>query len=323
MIRHISALCMSGVVAWAGCFAAADTPSKEDMDAIVKQLDEASDTWVKGEDVSPSPDAKLKAIECDDQTVPLLAGALSNTGRKDPQNLYVINKLLLPLMMAKSDSVVKIVPAAGEAYRSAGGYQDFPRYSPEELKSYQAPSDSSAASQPGGVLARQQAKLDKERPIALHNQQLYLLEANYARLLLYADTPQCDDDLLNLLKQTESKGVWTYADILLAIREEARSFSKDRAKKYYDALAKLGAQLRVKKKAYLKPDEGKLIAGDNSNPGAKLDYPGIRFIEALNVVAAKAGEPGYKVPTPAEIDGGGGPRPTGRPSPRPAPPPGK
>jgi hypothetical protein len=320
MIRHISALCLSGVIAWAGCFAAAQTPSKDAIDAIVKQLGEASDLWVKGQDVSPSPDSMVKAIDCSDQTIPLLAGALKNTGRKDPQNLYIANKLTIPVMMAKSELIAKIVPAVGEAYRSAGGYKDFPKYTAEELGSFKTPKSSPATSAPAGSSERQQSKLDKERPIALHDQQLYLLEIGYARLLLYANTPEFDDELLGLLKDTESKGILTYADILTAIREEARRFSKERAKKYYDVLAKLGADLRLKRKTYTKPDDAQLAPDDNSHLGTKIDYPGIHFIEAMNVVATKAVEPAYKVPSPAEVDRANGPRPTRRPTPRPAPP---
>ncbi|MFB3891220.1 MAG: hypothetical protein ACE15C_04260 [Phycisphaerae bacterium] len=289
--------------------AAAEEFTKDDMDAVCKQLDDAAEAWIKGQDVPIGIDARLKAIECNDKTVPLFTAALG-MARKDPANLYAANKLVLPFLMAKSEPIAKIVPAVTKIYGAAGGYQQFPTYTPDQLKDYQMPSPPPASQAAANIRKRQDAKMAAERHIALHNQQLYRLELSLGRLMLYANTKECDQQLIDLIHDTEEKGVYTWVDLVSSVREEAEKMGKDRAKVFYDALVKMGSELRLKKKTYLKPAEFTLSPNGNSTLATSVEYCGIRLFEAANVIATTAKTPAFIVPTKQEVDKGSGPRPT-------------
>jgi hypothetical protein len=147
----------------------------------------------------------------------------------------------------------------------------------------------------------------------LHNQELYTLEVTLARLMLFANTPEADKGLLEMLAKLESDGIWSYTNIVNAIREETESAKRmppERAKVFYEAVAKLANDLRLKKKNYLKPQEIKLSAAEQTVIPGVADYPGIRLTEAVNVIQVRTPKadnlPALNVPTKQEVDGRGG-----------------
>ncbi len=302
----------------------ADAVSKEEIQALAKQIETDADTWLAGKVVEVGPEGKLRSISYDAQTVDLLLAQLS-AGRKDPVNLYVANLLISPLLMAKDEVVAKALPSLLAFRDKAGKYNEMPELSAAQLAALKetdgsATATSGPSTQPSSAASKlQEAKLAKERPLALHNQQLYLLEQNLAVLLLYGNDKKFDQQLLDLLKEAIAQQSWTYTDILSALRQQAGKMGQERAKVFYDALVELGDEHRLDKKVFRKLGMVKLEPADNSVIPQVTEYTGQRLVDAANILASAARQPAHKVPTKAEIDKANAKPSPGAATPKPAP----
>lgn len=290
------------------------------MNNLVKQLEDAAAAWQDGKTYEGDPDLTLSVLIYDEKSVSFMTAALK-AERMDPLNLYVANRLFKPLLKAKSDVILKALPNVSTFVKDFGTYKEFPQYSPEVLKAYRT---TAAAGQPPLTAKQvelaqqlQAKKLEKERPIALHNEQVAALQVTFTRVLVAAHTDKTDDQVIAMLQDALEKRQWLYVDIVAAVSEQAEKMNDKRAQKYYDVFAKLATDLRLKKDSYAQPDQAKVQADANTTIPTKVDYPGIRLTKALNVLATSAKDPAkapaYKVPTEKEVDAaqhGGTPGPT-------------
>lgn len=298
--------------------------SKESINRLANALQADGELWLKGQEVPAALDYQLRAVAVTDDNVNLLTDAI-NTPRKDPLNLYVANRLMKPLLRAKGEVIAKAVPAIMQFRLKAGDYKEPPVYSQDELRAMTQPTPAeatsrrlatSAASGPALTIA-QKKKLEHDRPIIYHNQQLYEFEKAYFRLLILANSHKYDQEVIDSLRQTHDKGLVTFFDIVEAISDEAGKMSRERASWYHKELLGLLESLRLQKKEYSQPGNVQLSAEENSKVPMLEGYPGIPLAKAANLLASQSGLPARRVPTSQEVDAGKmKDRPSGGPLPR-------
>ena len=302
------------LVTWAGpgaAPAAAQGVSQEELTTIAKQVEVVAKAWLSGKLDDDQESYRmmmrgLKGVTYDEGSIDALS-AVINAPRADPIDLYVANKLLGPLLLAKSDVILKAVPAVKKFDQRVGKYMPLPVYSEENLKPFAYP-EGASREQKAAVDQRRKEKLDKEKPIQLHNEQVGLLKKTACELMVLAADANEDQELFQTLKKMEAQGLWAYSDIAEIFRSEARRMPEDRAKALYDPCETLWNHLReemeqkkLAQKTYADPGTVVLKPAENSTFTQHEDAPTARLLKLINQLAPMARMPALKDPK-----GGGG-----------------
>ena len=103
----------------------------EGLKALVGQLKQQAKKWARDELDKKAVRAmakKIKSVTYDMKSVELLAKQLAMPG-KSVKDLYVANRLVRPLLLAKTDVIRKALPAVKRAHRRLARYRAGPRLS--------------------------------------------------------------------------------------------------------------------------------------------------------------------------------------------------
>ena len=284
----------------------ADGARQDELEALVKEIEAAGETLLDEKPAAADTmvTLKVKALTYDKESIQPLTALLNKT-RKDPINLYVTNKLLMPLLAAKPEVVKAAIPLLKTMRARSGEYRQFLQYSPAQLKQYNFPTDIRDAGTPEQAMARissikdlQKQKMALERAVAVHNQQLQEFDKAYYALVLMGE-PAEDSRLADTIVQEERKGATTWMIVLAAIQSEAPKMTAQRAKMLYESLLKVGeAMLRLPAKAYVDLGNAKLLPNANSTFGRVSTQAGIAVLTTVNQLATPAKMPAIKIPTP-------------------------
>jgi len=287
--------------------AAAPTSSGQ-IAALVTHLKADADKWVKGQlgDRQLRTTAvKIKSITYDAKNISTLTPLIrSVTSRSRPESLYVMNRLLRPLLMAKPDVIRKVLPIIGTVHRSAGRYKAIPERlrkvsrmkAPTRVMSSDAIVAAIAATQVGTG-----GKGDQVHEIRLWNAEVHLLKMTIYGLIVFAEETRSDRELFAMLQAGESRRLHAFIDICETVKKHVRSLGKTRAIAYHKAFVSLGGRLRAAKGSYVKHYEYRTVK-DKLTPVAVNDYPGIRLLTTANLLAPVAGKSAVVVPTPQQVE---------------------
>ncbi|MBI5722782.1 MAG: hypothetical protein HZA50_02405 [Planctomycetes bacterium] len=265
---------------------------------------------------------QVKGITYTAENIGLIAPLLKSVSKADNLKnrfitLYVGNRIIKPLILARADVVTKAVPELMEFYRGFSKFEDLPVYSADGLKAFKLP-DGAGKDDPKAapILKARRDKLDKDARIKLHNEQVMALNRSIVELM--AISGGLDKELIDMFVKAEKAGDSICMEILDWLRLHVRDLSPERSKTYYDEFARLGQELRNKKAKYVNKSVVALKEDDNSTFETKDEYPGFEILTVVDRVCVLARMPALKVPTKQEIDkaNGGGKDPGGKDRPR-------
>ncbi len=257
---------------------------------LAAALESAAAKWAEGEKTDRDLQRRLRGVNYDHASADLLATRAAET-RPTGESLYVLNELLKPLLAARTDAIRAALPHLDRHAARLTAFQQLPEYTERQADKL--------AEDP----ARQEQKLATERPIKLRNEQADRFRRALTTLKVLANEEPWDRELIRQLRLQESEGDWGYTDTLETIRAESRRMKRERAKAFYEAVARLGEELRYQpKRKYVDPGEVKLVADAPSTFAVHEDYAGIRILEVVNQLATPSRMPALIVPTPAEIE---------------------
>lgn len=257
---------------------------------LAAALESAAAKWAEGEKPDRELQRRLRGVNYDESSAELLAARAAET-RPTGESLYVLNELLEPLVAARTDAIRAALPHVDRHAGRLATFQPLPEYTERQAEKL--------AEDP----ALQEQKLATERPIKLRNEQADRLRRTLTTLKVFANEKPWDRQLVRQLRRQESEGDWGYTDTLETIRAESRRMKRERAKAFYEAVARLGEELRYQpKRKYVDPGDVKLVADAPSTLAVHEDYAGIRILEVVNQLATPARMPALIVPTPAEIE---------------------
>ncbi len=281
---------------------ASPASSPAEIDQVVAALKVNADRWWNDEPVEPAAELALKGLWFDASNVAHLTNVLRGTP-KDPNGLYVINRLLRQLSFARRPTIRAMLPEAKAMQSRLGGtYQRFPALSKAQLASLKRP----AHNTPRGRAAlekRRREKLRREKIIAKRNEMIWILEARTFLLMLRAEQPQEDRRLAEMLVEAEKKRSAIFLAILDSFASEARKMVPERAREVYDVLRPHALEVKMEgRRGYVHYGKATLKATDRSEFATVVVYPGIRILKALNRIATAARMPALKVPKPKDVE---------------------
>jgi hypothetical protein len=286
-----------------------DGISAPELDALVKSIEANAELWLEGKGEDISADKKLKAATYDAKSTYYLKLHLT-APRKEPINLYVANKLLQPMLMARPEVIRLIVPIVANM-QAVARVKQFVQFPPDKLGERKMPQYKGPV--PAEKLLNDLAELEmtKERKkqmdslVAKHSSQVAMLTLTTAKLMLYAETTSYDTRLLGLLAGEERAGNATFLTVLDTIRAEAPKMDERRAKDFYEGLKRLAGELRATVKTYTDYTKPVIVPTANSHfetvPADKNFSPCTALVDAVNQFAPRARMPAIKAPSPADI----------------------
>ena len=308
------------VVALAACMTvgasgarAAGAISAVELKALADHLKTDAAAWAKDElgdrEVRATAIRLKKATYDATSATALIQYVRSITSRSTAEDLYVVNRLLRPLLMAKSDAIGKTLPTIKIANRGAVRYKPIPEYLRKvDKKKAIMTSTSSQRMTPDMVVAAIAAtqrgaseKYEKLQALKRWNEEVHMFKMAVYELLIFAEDGRADTELMMLLQAGEAQGMYAFLDICEIVKKHVRTLDRKRAVVYQKGFASLGARLRVKKGDYAKYYEYRQ-AGDKLVPVTQSDYPGIRLLQTANLLAPVAGKSALVVPTPKQIE---------------------
>lgn len=306
--RTAAAVVLSVLVAGSPTISpAAQAITAEGLKALQTHLKTDSESWAKGElgDKEVRDTAiKLKRVTYDAKSASALIPLIrSVTGRSKPQDLYVANRLLRPLLMAKKDAVRKVMSTVKQIHRGAH-YKPMPSYL-QKVDKMAAPTGKSTSDAVVAAIAASQRgageRQQKIREIKLWNEEVHAFKLIVYELIIFAEDAKEDRELLVMLKAGETAQLYAFIDICETVKKHVRSLDRARAQAYHKGFASLGAQLRAKKGRYMRHFEFRVM-GNKLQPFWEDDYPGIRLLKTTNLLAPQAGRSAVVVPTPQQIE---------------------
>ena len=298
--------------AWAAPAPAAGI-TKEELDAVNKQLEANGQQWANNEPLTDKPD--LGKVQFDKDSVAAL-DAILKTGKKETANLYAVNKLLERVEACDPETIRVVLPAVKALHsRMHSTYRTFPQISKAQsdslkMGSYGTGLTTEAMMARMAVLEKSRdAKVEKEQPIAKYNEMAYEVEKHGYRMMLLADDPKEDVQLIKALFGEEKAGraiFFSIAEDMFNVAKDKKRMSEDRARKLYPQIRpnipRIGMQ---PKKSYANPGQSVLHMDDTSTAGKVEAYAGILCIQLMNQVAEDANDktmPKLKVPETKDID---------------------
>ena len=292
-----------------GLAAGAEGIGKEELDKLAKEVEASAELWFEGKPETAELDQKLKGVTYDAESVPPLQAQLL-LRRKDPIDLYVANKLLRPMLMAKPE-VIKLILPAVMPIQARATVRPFQKFDPAKVQRRKMPDYGKQV--PSEKVFADLIEMEKGRYVkstqdsltAGHNTQATMLAVTTAKLLIYASTPEYDGRVVRLLGTQEKSGSTSFLEMLEALRNESDKMDEKRAAEFYDDLRRLAYSLNKTVRSYT--DYTKPVIKDEADshypqaPHAKDLCPAILVTEAANVFAPKANLPALKVPTRQDI----------------------
>ena len=257
---------------------------------------ESLENWVARRPLDPILESRMKRIWYDHNSIDALVKALKAPHKDHHVKLYVANRLIKPLLMAKTEVIRKAMPAITAIHKPSTEYSRLPSYTERELKSYQL-NEKASPKEKEKLQERRLEKMRKELLPAFHNEQQASLNKTLYMLMVYADQDQTDRELIEMMVAAEKKRHWDYAAILEAIRSEARKMTQERAERLYKEFKPIWLLLRKQgAKTYEDPSAAKLNITGNSTNTKRKDSAGKRLLKVTNQIAPKAKMPALQEP---------------------------
>jgi len=269
----------------------------DELKELVEVIEAEAEAWASSQRLNVKVVHQLRNVWYDKGSIGPLRTVLDEE-RKSPNDLFVANRLLSPLIYAKPLVIAEAMGMIHSVSERLAKYKTLPTYNEEELKGLQL-ADDATKSRRDVVEKRRAEKRKKELEVQKHNEQVRSLRGVVYRLMIRARTAEEDARLLKALVVSEKNGDWMYADILEAIRSQARRMKEDRAKVIYDALRAWWNELRAAggaKKTYTDQGSVKIVPLANSQYTTHSDVAKNRTLKVINQVASAARTPALRDP---------------------------
>ncbi len=297
LITAVPGIALSNVRNEAQSGPSTQAAEKSKLQRLADKLESLAEEWKKGRLNRPPHKEEfyrvmrdLKRIRFDEKRVEEFKQVLAEA-RPDDVKLFVVNKLCTPLLLAKTETIREILPPLREIHQHSGQFERVPQYSEKQLKTFRYEKGDSAERR---KLARkrQHEKIQTERDIERHNELVGEFKNQLFELMVYADQPRYDDELLDIIRTEEKKRHWTFTYVLDAIRAEIRHMEQDRAKRLYEKLRVTWVQVRDDaKKKYADLAHVKVNRDKNSEYEIHEEAPGPLVLKVINLLATQAKMP--------------------------------
>lgn len=280
---------------------------RDSLLAMTQDLQEAGQRWLDGEGVDPNLQRRLKGVWYDAESLPALADALQPATDEQEQideaiQLYVATRLFQPMLLARQDVVRQALSIVREQYERLAHYEDLPHWTDDELGAMARPRRQPGENNQDYVRRRDQARAlqqemtAEQRRVQLHNGAVKQLRRQYVRLLLRADEPQADDEVLRMLADAAANRQLDFVDILGQIRSAAADMSRQHAAAYYNRLKEMWTPDGMGERTFV--DMGDVATSDRANPSfaTQTESSGERLLQTINILAASARLPALAAP---------------------------
>ena len=269
----------------------------DELKELVEVIEAEAEAWATSTRLNIKVTHQLRNVWYDKGSINPLRTVLE-AERKSPNDIFVANRLLSPMVYAKHSVIAEAMGMIHSVSERLAKYKTLPTYNEEELKGLQL-ADDAPKSLRDRVEKRRAEKRKKELAVQKHNEQARALRAVVYRLMIRARTPEEDARLLKALVVSEKNGDWMYADILEAIRSQARRMKQERAKVIYEALRAFWNDLRAsggRSRNYVDQGSVKIVPLANSQYTTHADVAKNRTLTVINQVASASRMPALKDP---------------------------
>ena len=302
-----SALVLCGVlaaIALAGNASAAEVKDPKFLE-LVERLEQAGEQWLAGtldEKAERALQRQLKSLRYDSESLADLRAALNRPITDDTVALYVGTRLIKGLMMSSPQVAAEGAAIVVQAHERLGTFKPLKQYDKKMLAGLAEPvqgpdeTDDAFARRRQLVEDRRQEKLQEDRLVKIHNNQVNRLQKQTIQLMLLADRRAYDEKLLDWMAEAEKKRQWSYAIILGGIRSATETMTRERAAWFYGELKKIWKPRDTGKYTYTDPGEVTLEAAANSAFATHDDRPARRVLQTINILATQAKLPAVKHP---------------------------
>ena len=269
----------------------------DELKELVSVVEIEAEAWVSSRRLNIKVVHQLRNVWYDKGSIGPLKTVLEEE-RKSPNDIFVANRLLSPMINAKPAVIAEALGMIHPVSERLGRYKSVPVYTKEQLKALEVAEDAPKSDR--DLAAKRRAeKRAKELAVQKHNQQVRSLRAIVYRLMVRARTAGEDARLLKALANAEKKNDWMYADILEAIRSQARRMKQDRAKVIYETLRSFWNELRARadgKKRYVDQGSVKIVPLGQSHYAIHEDVAKNRTLTVINQVSSAARMPALRDP---------------------------
>jgi len=281
----------------------------DELNELVKGVEAQASAWANSKRPNLKVTHFLRNVWYDQGSISPLRTVLS-VERPSPNDIFVANRILGPMLYAKPKVIAEAIGMIRTVSERIAVYKDLPTFTEEQLEAMAPEADS-----PKSVLVkaakRRAEKFKEELAVQKHNQQARALRLLVFKLVVRARSREEDARLLATLVESEKKADWMYADILEAIRSQARKMSQPRGKVFYDALRSFWNDLRTREgsgaRTYVDKGSVEIVKESNSKFTTHSDVAKKRTLTVINQVCTAAKEPALRDPkdkkTPREKKG--------------------
>ena len=269
----------------------------DELKELVTVIEAEAEAWATSSRINMKVSHQLRNVWYDKGSIGPLRTVLE-AERKSPNDIFVANRLLSPMINAKSSVIAEAMGMIHTVAERLARYKPLPTYNKEEISGLQL-ADDAPKSQRDQVNKRRAEKRKKELEVQKHNEQARALRAVVYRLMIRARTREEDARLLKALVASEKNGDWMYADILEAIRDQARRMSEERAKVIYEALRTFWNDLRAsggRSRNYVDQGSVKIVPLGESQYTTHPDVAKNRTLTVINQVASASRMPALRDP---------------------------
>ncbi|MDP7287165.1 MAG: hypothetical protein QGH94_04145 [Phycisphaerae bacterium] len=270
----------------------------DELNELVKGVEAQAAAWARSKRENAKMSHNLRNIWYDQGSINPLRTVLE-VERPSPNDLFVANRILAPMINAKPKVITEALGMIHTVSERLAVYKDLPTFTEAQLEAMAPPTDA-----PKSVmdLARKRRGEKKKEELAVqkHNQQARALRLLVYRLMVRARSREEDTRLLKALVVSEKNSDWMFADILEAIRSQARRMSEQRGKVLYGSLREFWNELRAGEgsgaKTYVDQGSVEIVSGSNSKYTTHSDIAKKRTLTVINQVASAAKMPALKDP---------------------------
>jgi len=269
----------------------------DELKELVSVVEIEAEAWASSQRLNIKVVHQLRNVWYDKGSIGPLKTVLEEE-RKSPNGIFVANRILSPMINAKPSVIAEAMGMIHGISERLARYKDLPTYNKEEIKGLQLAEDAPKSLR-DRVEKRRAEKRKKELAVQKHNEQARALRAVVYRLMIRARTAEEDARLLKALVVSEKNGDWMYADILEAIRAQARRMKQDRAKVIYESLRAFWNELRAAGgagKTYTDQGSVKIVPLANSEYTTHSDVAKKRTLTVINQVASASRMPALRDP---------------------------
>lgn len=283
--------------------------TKEALDALTKDLEANGALWLKDEPVNPAVERQLKEAAFDRSSAEVVSAALRAI-RKDGAGLYVTVRLLGRLAFCDTETIQAVLPAVTSVHRGLrNAYKPLPQFAKADLVGLAMP-DAGAAGGTDAILKtiaaiekKREVKVEREKPIAKHNEMVFEIETKSYLLMMLANDPKQDKQIMDDWLAAEKRETVHFLMILELVGAQAAKMDQERAKTWYNWLKPHAIRLRMEnRKAYTHPGRAILRRDDNSRFDQVQKFPGVEVLNTMNKLATAAKLSALNVPKDKEIE---------------------